>query len=117
MTHFVPDNMSNEEAFRLFGTLPASRIEILLNSDIDSNTISDAKDILSGINVNYPGHLTQVLEQELRELLLHTRGDNRRTVESALDYLEMIEKEILREIRGAREEIDNAIQHLEQRNV
>ena len=90
------ENLSNEEVFRLTGTLPPERIESLLDvSDIANDAAGICNLIHDGkVFSNHYDEEFRHIQSALNVLKKSTRGENRKEVEALIEYVESFESSL-----------------------
>ena len=84
-------NLSNEEHYRMFGTLPADRIEALLDASDKLESLDGIEAHVSEARCQFPAEDFLVpVQDRLHDLAKRLRGDNRQEVLSIIEQLDDI---------------------------
>lgn len=102
-------NMDNEEAFRVFGTLPPERIEELLDLQTVANRASDADTHVYEALIQFPDEdfLSDIIRQ-VEELSVGMRGKNREGMKELAIKLQDIELSTSRATEYGQSELTKA---------
>lgn len=111
MTQYINSNMNNAEAYRLLGTLPADRIEALL--DIEAIDVSGAIVHIEEARGCYPAEdvMSETL-QAMRDLRCNLRGNNKALMDSIISMVEDLETELRQSAEYGADELRKALEVL-----
>jgi hypothetical protein len=105
-----PSNMTNEELFRLTGTLTAARIETLLDMGAKADRLSSCADCLVEARSQYPDEdFLQAVISDIQYLASKIRGGNKDFANQCADKLLQIQQEIAQNGEYGTEQLNKAL--------
>ena len=98
---------ANSEIYRVTGTLPAERIEALL--ELDSVDLSGVIVHIQEARGSFPGEdsLASIIE-DLTALAKHMRGENQKELRSIIERADSLQSELARDAEYGLEELTKA---------
>lgn len=116
MTTMPPlSNLTNDELYRLTGTLPSARIEALIETAELYEKITGSEAHIIEARGSYPdeGFLYHVIER-LNAVAKSVRGDNRQEILSIVSALEQIDQDVTNDAEYGRDELRKALKDIKQ---
>ena len=110
---YINSNMTNIEAFKLYGTLPADRIESILEAETQLSELQGIEGNLIDAN-SFPAEdfLAEVIS-DLQTLKRGMRGNNRENLDAIIEKLEDIAQCTFNASEHGRSELQAALKAIQ----